>query len=372
MVQIPPRHGGNLQQAAARLGCRPGQLLDFSASLVPFGPPWSLRWAMAQALGRAAASPLVVYPDRSYGQLRGAIAAHHGVNPEAVLPGNGAAELFTWAAREAAAEGLSLLPVPGFADYERALACWNGGFLRLPLALNAWSAQPTGFAAALLDPDALGLGSVLWITNPHNPTGQLWSRASLEPLLQRYALVIVDEAFLPLVPGGEAQSLLPLVAQHPQLLVIRSLTKLFAIAGLRLGYAIGAPARLARWAGWRDPWPVNGLAAAVAAPLLQDRRWQGRVQRWVAREGAWFFSELQGLGGLTPFPSAANYLLVRGKHSLLALQGQLEQRRILVRDCRSFVGLDGHWLRLALLDRGRNQSLLAALPGALALTSSDR
>ena len=166
--------------------------------------------------------------------------------------------------------------------------------------------------------------------------------------------------------------MLPLVAQHPQLLVIRSLTKLFAIAGLRLGYAIGAPARLARWAAWRDPWPVNGLAAAVAAPLLQDRRWQGRVQRWVAREGPWFFSELQGLGGITPFPSAANYLLVRGKHSLLALQGQLEQRRILVRDCRSFVGLDGHWLRLALLDRGRNQSLLAALPGALALTSSDR
>jgi histidinol-phosphate/aromatic aminotransferase/cobyric acid decarboxylase-like protein len=108
----------------------------------------------------------------------------------------------------------------------------------------------------------------------------------------------------------------------------------------------------------------------VAAPLLKDDRWQRRVQRWVAKEGAWFFKELQGLGGLTPFPSAANYLLVRGEQPLLALQEQLEQRRILVRDCRSFVGLDGHWLRLALLDRRRNQTLLSALKGAL--TSSHR
>jgi histidinol-phosphate/aromatic aminotransferase/cobyric acid decarboxylase-like protein len=158
--------------------------------------------------------------------------------------------------------------------------------------------------------------------------------------------------------------------------VIRSLTKLFSIAGLRLGYALGSAERLARWAAWRDPWPVNGLAAAAGQVLMADqdglRRWQQRVQGWVAGEGPWLAARLGAVPGLEPLPSAANYLLVRGKHSLLALQGQLEQRRILVRDCRSFVGLDGHWLRLALLDRGRNQSLLAALPGALALTSSDR
>ena len=93
-----------------------------------------------------------------------------------------------------------------------------------------------------------------------------------------------------MVPGGEAQSLIPLLAAHPNLVVIRSLTKLFAIAGLRLGYALADPVRLARWASWRDPWPVNGLAALAGEVLLGDgpalQRWLARVQGWVAAEGS--------------------------------------------------------------------------------------
>jgi histidinol-phosphate/aromatic aminotransferase/cobyric acid decarboxylase-like protein len=184
------------------------------------------------------------YPDRDYTGLRHAIAAHHRLDPAWVLPGNGAAELFTWAARDAA-------------DYRRALDCWGGERRPLTLPLRWEGSFPAPFPPV---PDG---AAVLWLTNPHNPTGQLWSRASLEPLLQRFALVIADEAFLPLVPGGEGQSLIPLLAAHPNLVVIRSLTKLFSIAGLRLGYALGKPDRLERWGAWRDPWPVNGLAAAV-------------------------------------------------------------------------------------------------------------
>jgi len=357
----PEIHGGNLEAAARRLGCRPGELLDASASLVPFAPPWRLRRALGRALAPAALRP---YPDRSYAGLRAAIAALHGLDPAWVLPGNGAAELFTWAARDAAAAGVSLLPAPGFADYRRALACWGGEArsLALPLAWQGAGPLPWPVEAS---------ASVLWITNPHNPTGQLWSRASLEPLLARHALVICDEAFLPLVPGGEAQSLLPLLEHHPNLVVIRSLTKLFAIAGLRLGYALAAPERLARWSGWRDPWPVNSLAAAAGEALLADRRgyarWCGRVQGWVAREGAWLAERIGALEGLVPRPSAANFLLVRGERQgrpvdLEPLRLALERRhRILLRDCRSFEGLDGSWLRIGLQDRRGNRRLLRAL-----------
>jgi histidinol-phosphate/aromatic aminotransferase/cobyric acid decarboxylase-like protein len=212
---------------------------------------------------------------------------------------------------------------------------------------------------------------VLWITNPHNPTGQLWSRNSLADWLPRFALVIVDEAFLPLVPQGEAQSLLPLLADHPNLVVIRSLTKLCAIAGLRLGYALGQPKRLRRWASWRDPWPINGLASAAGLTLLEQpgslERWQRRVGRWVAEEGGWLTDRLAAVAGLEPYPSAANFLLVRGRRleqpaSLEPLRLGLEQRhRILVRDCRSFAGLDASWLRIGLQDRGGNRRLLRAL-----------
>ncbi len=368
---LPQIHGGNRRAEALRLGLRPGQLLDASASLVPFGPPWRLR---AQLLGQLlVGDSLRDYPDRSYRDLRAGLAAVHGLDPAQVLPGNGAAELFTWAARDAAACGPSLLPAPGFADYARALRCWDGAIQSLPLPLDWQQAGPLDWPGAAGVAGAGG-APVLWITNPHNPTGQLWSRSSLEPLLRRHPLVIVDEAFLPLTPGGEAQSLIPLLAQHPNLVVIRSLTKLLAVAGLRLGYALGDPQRLQRWSRWRDPWPVNGLAANLAVSLLHDRHWLERVERWVLREGAWLRGRLGELSGLKLLPSATSFLLLRGwqqgqPRSLEPLRQALAQRhRILLRDCRSFDGLDDSWLRLSLQDRRGHRRLLRALrqewPGA--------
>jgi len=370
-------HGGNRIAIARRLGCRPDQLLEASASLVPFPPPGNLRRQLGRALaGGEGLAALRDYPDRDYTALRGAIAAHHGLDPAAVLPGNGAAELFTWIARDAAAAGVSLLPSPGFADYRRALACWNAPWRPLPLPLDWPETFPQPFPFPQLtasDPTATGSATAdaLWITNPHNPTGQLWSRASLEPLLARFALVVVDEAFLALLPGGEAQSLVPLLPHHPNLVVVRSLTKLFAIAGLRLGYALAAPERISRWAGWRDPWPVNGLAAAAGTTLLGDGpaldRWLGRVHGWMAVEGPALGRGLAAVGGLRPLPSAANFLLIRSTAanrpaSLEPLRQVLESRhRILLRDCRSFEGLGEGWLRIALLDRAGNRRLLRAL-----------
>ena len=343
-------HGGEIQSAALRLGVSPAQLLDASASLVPWTPRFS-----ARVLTRR----LRDYPDRHHHRLADLIGKVHGLSASAVLPGNGAAELFTWAARDAAAVGMSSLPVPGFADYSRALACWDGAMAMHCLSLDWSSVFPQAFSSP-------GTADVLWICNPHNPTGQLWSRSSLEPLLQQYRLVICDEAFLSLVPDGEQQSLIPLVSEHPNLVVIRSLTKLYGIAGLRLGYAVAQPERLQRWAQWRDPWPVNGIASAVAEQLLASpakyQRWCRRAQSWVAKEGAWMQQQLAQLPGVTPMPSAANFLLIHAEQSLVPLREAVEQRhRILLRDCRSFEGLGACWLRIGLQSRRNNRRIICAL-----------
>lgn len=361
------RHGGNVQQLARQLGCSPGSILDFSASLVPFGPPRSLR----RALARAVRHQLIPYPDRTYRNLRHAIAAAHRIDPRTVLPGNGAAELLTWAARDAAAH-LNLLPEPGFADYRRALRTWGGRSSPLPLRLDWAHAGPLDFAAALQhQPHHAGLVSpdhtALWITNPHNPTGQLWHRDSLELLLDRYGLLVVDEAFLPLVPGGERHSLIGLVPRCENLVVIRSLTKLLAIAGLRLGYAVAHPQRLERWSTWRDPWPVNGLAAAVGEAVVGDHRWQTQVQRWLAQERPWLARQLASRLPLRVMPAAANYLLLQGAGSMQPLQGWLAQQRILVRDCSRFAGLGDCWLRLAVRSRRDNRRLVNAMVRGQAL-----
>ena len=348
-MSVEQRHGGNRSSMARSLGCTAAELLDASASLVPWTPKMLPRtWLSWRD-----------YPDRNQPLLVASIAALHGLDVEAVLCGNGAAELFTWAARDAASAGLNRLPAPGFADYDRALRCWKGRIAETSLPLNWLGAFPQPC------PDS-GEGDVAWICNPHNPTGQLWSRASLECLLSRFSLVICDEAFLPLVPDGEQQSLIPLVAKHPNLVVIRSLTKLYGIAGLRLGYAVAQPDRLRRWAEWRDPWPVNGVALAVGERLLASprryRRWCERVQRWTAKEGAWLQQQLAMLLGITPMPSAANFLLIRSEQSLVPLREALEQRhRILLRDCRSFRGLDENWLRIGLQSPRNNRCIVRAM-----------
>ena len=349
------RHGGNREAAAARLGCRPSQLLDASASLAPWSPRCS----------RIPITAIRDYPDRGQTSLRQAMAGLHGLDADWVLPGNGAAELFTWAARDAAASGVSGLLAPGFADYRRALKCWNAAWIHVPLGLT-WD-----HAGPLVHPPVAA--PVAWICNPHNPTGQLWSRASLEALLQSHALVICDEAFLPLVPDGEHQSMIPLVERHPNLVVIRSLTKLFGIAGLRVAYAVAHPERLVRWSGWRDPWPVNGIAAVVTERLLANplryERWCRRVQHWTATEGAWMQRQLGRLPGLCPMPSSANFLLISGVGSLVPLREVLERRhRILLRDCRSFEGLGASWLRIGLQTRANNRRIIRGLQRVQAMS----
>ena len=364
MTEAPPRHGGNVQQLARRLNCHPRRILDFSASLVPFGPPRSLRRALRRALNDHVAP----YPDPSYQALREAIAQTHGLDPDWVLPGNGAAELFTWAARDARSL-ISLLPTPGFADYRRALATWGAVGRSLPLRLH-WDDGPRSWVEALAEPRTLqGHGprrTALWITNPHNPTGQLWRRDSLEPLLHAHGLVVVDEAFLPLVPGGETHSLVSLAPRFGNLVVIRSLTKLFAMAGLRLGYAVAAPERLERWHRWRDPWPVNSLAVQGGLAVVADRVWQQRVWRWLAREGPWLVQHLDRLcPSLKVYPGAANYRLLSCRHSLTPLQQSLAQQGILVRDCRSFPELGDRWLRIAVGRRRHNRRLVTAMAAVL-------
>ena len=160
--------------------------------------------------------------------------------------------------------------------------------------------------------------------------------------------------------------MIPLVQHHPNLVVIRSLTKLFGVAGLRVGYAVAHPDRLKRWSEWRDPWPVNGIAAAMTERLLDPperyQRWCRRVQQWTSTEGAWMQRQLAVVPGLCPMPSRANFLLVSGVSSLLPLLEALElSHRILLRDCRSFQGLGESWLRIGLQTRANNRRIIRAI-----------
>ncbi|MGB3201763.1 MAG: threonine-phosphate decarboxylase CobD [Nodosilinea sp.] len=341
--------------AAAIAGCSPDSLLDFSASINPLGPPESVVQAMNEALGQ-----LRHYPDPGYTHLRRALGQYHQVPADWVLPGNGAAELLTWAARDIAAVGDCHLLTPAFGDYERALAAFDVPILPWPLALdevdtpaNPW---PEPQAASIL------------INNPHNPTGCLFDVASLEPLLERFATVVVDEAFMDFVRPEQQQSLIRHLERYPNLVVLRSLTKFYTLPGLRIGYALGHPDRLGRWQRWRDPWPVNSLAAAAAIAAVGDTAFQARTWQWLPAARQALFEGLRAIPGLSPMAGAANYLLIKTTTPAPRLQERLlRSHQVLIRDCLSFAELGPDYLRVAVRTQVENDCLLTALRQELAV-----
>ncbi len=206
----------------------------------------------------------------------------------------------------------------------------------------------------------------LLLNNPHNPTGKLFSRDSILPYLEQFALVVVDEAFMDFVPPNEEQSLIPVVQEYANLVILRSLTKFYSLPGLRLGYAIAHPDCLAKWQLWRDPWPVNTLAAAAAIAALQDTEFQQQTWAWLPPARNQLFQGLAEIPGLQPQAGAANFLLVESQQSTSHLQQQLlKHHQILIRDCLSFKELSDRFFRVAVRSQCDNQRLLTALNSVL-------
>ncbi|MEM1280394.1 MAG: threonine-phosphate decarboxylase, partial [Cyanobacteria bacterium P01_H01_bin.152] len=351
-----------LEWAAQVAGCSPFVLLDFSASISPLGPPPS-----AIAALQANLTQVVRYPNPQYPQLKQQLAQHHGLHPDWILPGNGAAELLTWASRELASLEAVYLITPAFGDYGRALSTFDACVQSISLPLGAASRYSFDWLTVVTqglhhDPARCGL----LLNTPHNPTGLLIPRAVLEALLSQFALIVVDEAFMDFVLPAEQQSLIAYVDRWPNLVVVRSLTKFYSLPGLRLGYAISHPDRLQRWQQWRDPWPVNALAAAVV-DVLQDQAFQQRTWQWLTAARPALLQALQAMPGLYPWPGLANYLLVRCDRSVTAMQRDLLQyHQILIRDCMSFPELGDRYFRVAVRLPEDNERLVEALGRVMA------
>ncbi|HAZ46587.1 MAG TPA: threonine-phosphate decarboxylase [Cyanobacteria bacterium UBA11369] len=349
-----PKHGGNLAWAAAVAGCPPSAIVDFSASISPLGPPESVLAAIVAHLQDARA-----YPDPDYSELRAILALAHHLPSDWILPGNGSAELLTWAARELSELEATYLVTPAFGDYFRALLAFNAKVLKWPLGNGS---LVMGNRAQLSQLPITNSRTGLLLNNPHNPTGQLFSSETILPLLKQFALVVVDEAFMDFVPPHQQQSLIPLVQEYPNLVILRSLTKFYSLPGLRLGYAIAHPNRLRQWQQWRDPWPVNVLAAAAAVAALQDKAFEQLSWDWLGAARPRLFQALAELPGLHPFPSAANFLLVKSEQSSVLIQEKLlQQSRILIRDCVSFPELGDRFFRVAVRSQADNQRLIEGL-----------
>lgn len=339
-------HGAHRAEAVRSLGVKDENLLDFSANINPLGPPSSALQAGKNALLTQAQH----YPDLRYTDLKEALAQYLGVSSDLVLPTNGGAEALFLAARSAS-EGKALILEPAFSEY--AAAAQAAGLE--PVRRVAWRLNGERFVLDHTAFEDLEGVKLVFLTNPNNPTGSVLQRVELLDLLELVrgagAVLVLDEAFADFLPGISAVS-----EVGDGLIIARSFTKFFALPGLRLGCLVTPDA--VRFQSLQPSWPVNVVAAAAVEAAVRDRAFIQRSLEEVRKLKAELFEALGMLPGVTPYPGAANFLLVKGP---AGIPERLARQGMLVRGCAPFMGLGPEYFRVAVLGREENEALVRAL-----------
>lgn len=346
-------HGGDWAGYRAEFGC---DALDFSANVSPLGLPAGVAAAITNALPTADR-----YPDPLCRELRAALAGAEGVPADWILCGNGAADLIFRLAL-AVRPRRALLPAPTFAEYEAALQTVGCAVQRVFLREENEFAVTEEFIDAVT-PET----DIVFLCQPNNPTGQVTPPALVERLVRRCAecgaVLVVDECFLDFLPDRDALTAKQLLRDAPQLIILKAFTKLYAMAGVRLGYALcGDAALLEKMRGAGQPWAVSSLAQAAGLAALQETAYAGAVRALIAEQRPRMAAGLRALG-LRVMDGQANYLLFRATPDF---GEKLRRRGAVVRSCANYPGLDAAWYRTAVRTAEENTRLLQIMGEILA------
>lgn len=347
-------HGGNIYRASEELGIPEDKIMDFSASINPLGMPKRVMNEIKRSLKN-----LAHYPDPDVNALRLEIAKHHTISSESIVCGNGSTELISLIVK-ALQPKMVLIPVPTFSEYEKTLQRTGikGEIAFFPLReKDTFDINPDRLISVLKSKPY----GMVFLCNPNNPTGRLLRKedvlkiAGAAKSLSIY--LVVDEAFMDFAPK---ESVLQEVENNPYLIVLRSMTKFYALAGLRLGYGV-FPKRIVNIVKqYKEPWTVNTLAQKAGIAALRDSIYEQETFRVFVQEKNFLETSFKKLG-IRYIPSSTNYYLLRfssAKH----VSCQLKKNGILVRDCSDFRGLEhDSYIRMAVKTHKDNAYLLKVL-----------
>ena len=341
-------HGGDWAGYRARFG---HDALDFSANVSPLGLPQGVADAIVAALHTADR-----YPDPLCRELRTALSRAEQLPEPWILCGNGAADLIyqlVWALKPRRA----LLPAPTFAEYAAALESVGCEVKRKTLHEADDFAVTEAFVQAVNQSIDL-----VFLCQPNNPTGQITPPELVQRLVRRCAdcgaVLVVDECFLDFLQQRDALTAKPLLQTAPNLVILKAFTKLYAMAGVRLGYALCSnTALLAKMQAAGQPWGVSSLAQAAGAAALRETAYADAVRALIADQRPKLAAGLRALG-LQVIEGSANYLLFRAPETLGAA---LQQRGVCLRSCGNYPGLSAGWYRTAVRTAPENEQLLQTM-----------
>jgi threonine-phosphate decarboxylase len=348
-------HGGNIYDMAQQYKLRADAIIDFSSNINPLGPSPRVLRALRSHLRWISR-----YPEMQAQGLVRHLARFHGIPEEAIVVGNGSTALI-YRLPYALLVRSALVLHPTFSEYERAFGL---GGCRIDMVMRD---EANGFRAPwqrLFEGLRRGYGVVI-LCNPNNPTGDVMPKDELAEFVDEAArlgtVVVVDEAFMDF---HEEATLKHEVLRRGNLIVLRSMTKLYALAGLRLGFLVASPPLAKRVREADEPWSVSALAQLAGRESLKDRNYLRRTLELIATERRYLTEQLGLIPGLVVYPSVTNFLLMKitrpGWDAPRVQQG-LIRHGMLIRDCRSFPGLGGGFMRIAVRGRKENSRLLGAL-----------
>jgi threonine-phosphate decarboxylase len=350
---LPIQHGGNQSAIRARLKLGNRSLLDFSAPLNGLGPPPG-----AVAAVRAATESIDRYPEPGAPRLVQRLAEYHKISPDRIIIGAGTTELISLLgqvlrdplARRGRELGDPDIPLahliePSYGEYRRTSA-QNG------LRTKIWDDHVLGWNQDVFPENATG---IFWTGHPNNPTARAWDRDHLLGLIDASPdlMVVVDEAYLPFLPDEEERTLIPAAAERDNVVVLRSMTKIFAFPGLRIGYAVGAPEMMTRLRRSQQPWTIATAAEVAALAALDDDDYLRRTIDLIATESVRLTERLWDMPGLRPVwpgsdrPASAaplpNFVLVSlvdTPWTSIQVQEALARNGVFVRECSNYCGLE--------------------------------
>lgn len=342
MADLRFDHGGDIYALGKK------RVLDFSANINPLGLPGRVKKLFLSNFQR-----ILNYPDIRVKKLTKEIARMWGVGEENILTGNGSAELIHLIPNVYRPR-TTLIPAPTFSEYERAARNVQSGIRYLRLH------ESDGFR---LKARGMIKSDMSFFCNPNNPTGNLIFEDP-EEIARSADTVVVDEAFMDFLKDQQRHTLIWESVKTKKLIVLRTLTKFFALPGLRIGYVIAHKDVISRLRKRLPPWNINSYAELAAGAMINDKSYIKKSYAWLEKETPFLYKELSSIKGILPYPTITNFImfkiLKKGLTSAL-LQKRLINKGILIRDCSNFVGLDNRYIRVAVRLRGENMALIRAL-----------
>jgi cobyric acid synthase CobQ/L-threonine-O-3-phosphate decarboxylase len=342
-------HGGNIDKLAKSAACSPEQLLDFSSSINPLGPPEFLHSVVSRSL-----TDIVYYPDPQAERFVKLVADKFELEPSNITAANGSEQLI-YAIPRAFKLKKALILVPAYIDYEK--SCRLAGLEVSYAYMEEKDNFTPNFSQLeqLIEKDML-----VFIGHPDNPAGTAAEKQQLYQLVAKYpeTLFIIDEAFADFCEKDF--SLLPNIPDN--VIILRSLTKFFAIPGLRIGLAFASASNSALISAQLPPWSVNSIAQAVGKKIMTDGDEYIRATLELIAPLKQKLTEQLELLGLKVFPGRANYLLVKLPQANDTIYHRLLQEyHIAIRNCASFKGLNSQFFRVAVKNSDENDYLVQAL-----------